>query len=1259
MRTFLKLFITLLVLAGGFVAYLVLQPASSVLKTSIRPAPQALTRNAAGLLIGEGENAWVRQFDAEGRLASRFRAEKWEPEKNGLVRVTRPEAELILKGGKDKDGREKPRPLVRIRGDDGEVVVRSLPDAASADKPIAAGSGAGARGASAGPAQPPSSGRLNGVIIEVFESESDAAPRVTMRTNNIVFDNDTFRISTEGYLAADGATVAPDEVPVAVTGPDFDFFGRGLTVRWNDLDERLELLRIAHGDRLVIKNVAAFSGAGGLPLGLPKSEDAAAPAARARRYFAPVGMLASADGAAAVTLAMADRGGKDAAERAPAPGAAGTKPARKKKDGEQKDADQPPYRAAFNDGVRIVQGEQQLAAARLLNVDFLLGQRKGDPATTQPATQAAPAATRPTDAREPTLAPPATAQAAEIQPAPGRASSQPTTGPIDAALPITVYWTGELTVTPILTPRPPPAPAATPSSEPATAPALAASPPPATPAGEPPLPPGEARVELIGAPAVLTRDALEVRTARFVYRTDGRLSLDAAPDFPRVLITQKPGVGDGPATTVSTEGLTYARNDQVAALRGDSRVIVPIETGGDGATAAAPGMLDASWRDTATFRLVGEREDQMWVEHAAFAGKVDVKAPQGVIRSERLELTFDPPAGEFTPVPATTSKPRTPAGSTLAERSSDSPALSDRSSFRNRSDSPNLRRIVATDSVYCELLDATEGKRVVECQRLALDTARSGDGELYPRTVDASGGVHATTAGQELNAGHVVLQLKPAKKQAAEPAAPPVGDDAEFALANKGQRVIAGAGTLGLAGGSRPVADTSPAFEMESMTATDAVRIASADGGAAGGKRLHVTVDAEGNPRVELTGDPARVDHGAGGGALTGPLIEIDPKTGVAHVVGPGTLRAVQRDEPEGVSAVVADAVAAGVPSAAGPSRPIEVTWADGAEVRGADDRIEITGAVSVWITDTDGSVRSATAGRVRVELAKKAAENAELGPDARRGVGPGVKPRGAGRLADSMDMDLFKNKEVARVLLHDNAVVNSRLTADDGAMLQQFHLKSETITYDVRSRRLAVPGPGRMLVEIHDPKDAAGDDDGAKQAKSGGAGESAALPGGNGVTAFEWRESMEYDESNGRAAMDGNVVVSHQPDRKGEKAEVPVRLDADALTAIFESQSVRSGRPGAPDAGKNNKAPNLRLRSMNATGGIVISREGADLTAREISYDPADEWVIARGTDRNPATFSAPGGTGTMRAGELWMNTRTWAVKVKDVNTRVGGIGR
>ena len=91
MRTFLKIFITGLVLAGAFVGYLVFQPQAAIqsLATS-RPVAQPLKKTEGGTLIGEGENAWVRQFDDFGNLSSRFRAQTWEPQKSGLVRVVRP-----------------------------------------------------------------------------------------------------------------------------------------------------------------------------------------------------------------------------------------------------------------------------------------------------------------------------------------------------------------------------------------------------------------------------------------------------------------------------------------------------------------------------------------------------------------------------------------------------------------------------------------------------------------------------------------------------------------------------------------------------------------------------------------------------------------------------------------------------------------------------------------------------------------------------------------------------------------------------------------------------------------------------------------------------------------------------------------------------------------------------------------------------------------------------------------------------------------
>jgi hypothetical protein len=145
----------------------------------------------------------------------------------------------------------------------------------------------------------------------------------------------------------------------------------------------------------------------------------------------------------------------------------------------------------------------------------------------------------------------------------------------------------------------------------------------------------------------------------------------------------------------------------------------------------------------------------------------------------------------------------------------------------------------------------------------------------------------------------------------------------------------------------------------------------------------------------------------------------------------------------------------------------------------------------------------------------------------------------------------------------------------------------------------------------------------------------------------------MEYDESAGRAVMDGSVIVSHQPDRKGD---APVRMDADTLTAHFDPQrgDVATAGP-APKAAPGEAAVKLELRNLTASGNILITREGAELSAAEIRYDPSNEWVIARGTDRNPATFTPPGGSGTVRAGELWLNKETWAVKIRDVNSRVG----
>src|SRR5437867_3582917 len=193
MRSFLKIFLTVVVLSSGFVGYVLWQPAAAKRTEATRP-PEVQPRHQphGDAIVGGGEQGWVRQFDNAGNLSSRFRLHEWEPPENGLIHVTRPEAEFYFKGKSDA------RAKVTVQGADGEVTAETLPGAGQADSPLDPKS-VGTGSIASGPTQPPSSGRLNNVVIQVFETDTATVPMLTLKTNNIVFDNEAFRISTETY----------------------------------------------------------------------------------------------------------------------------------------------------------------------------------------------------------------------------------------------------------------------------------------------------------------------------------------------------------------------------------------------------------------------------------------------------------------------------------------------------------------------------------------------------------------------------------------------------------------------------------------------------------------------------------------------------------------------------------------------------------------------------------------------------------------------------------------------------------------------------------------------------------------------------------------------------------------------------------------------------------------------------------------------------------------------------------------------------
>jgi hypothetical protein len=200
---------------------------------------------------------WLKEFDDARRLTTQFRAEQFDPQKEGFVRVTKPEAHFFLRGGQ----------WIRVTGRTGDVVVSGLPEQGS--NPFAGAGGTAA----------PTRGRLQDVRVQLYETADATSPTLDMEMPNAAFDNESFRIFTEGYTDAGGQQVAADQVKVTVRGK-YEFDGRGLTIRWNDRDRRLELLEVAHGERLVVKDP------GSLGAQMP-GEQALAPA----RPHSPTGPL--------------------------------------------------------------------------------------------------------------------------------------------------------------------------------------------------------------------------------------------------------------------------------------------------------------------------------------------------------------------------------------------------------------------------------------------------------------------------------------------------------------------------------------------------------------------------------------------------------------------------------------------------------------------------------------------------------------------------------------------------------------------------------------------------------------------------------------------------------------------------------------------------------------------------------------------------------------------------------------------------------
>jgi lipopolysaccharide export system protein LptA len=434
--------------------------------------------------------------------------------------------------------------ILRLTGREGVVITEG---ASTSGKSMMGGA----------PDQMPQRGRLEDVKLELFTPDEidrldqnlSAHPSLTATMNNAVFDSDASRIYTDDCTIA-GRHVPGHQVPILVTGDDYDFAGQGLLVRWNDRLHRLQLLEVHTGDKLIIKGRGPLNFARGPQL-TPQSSTTKVAAA-----VPPPHPITTSKSPSHTPLANKNH----------APTL---------------------YRATFDQNVRIFQGDQLLATAVTLQVDFL--PKSSQTSTTKPSTTYPDA----TDSRP-------IATTTPVQPT-TRPATSPAASP--AQSPIVVRWTGPLRVTPL------------------------------APSADEPTEPGQSIIHLTGAPVTLTSQGNNLQAASVVYRTvDDSARLVGSAQMPVVM-------KDPRGAVVTTQSMLYRPRQHLAELFGAGHATGLVQS----ENTQHRDHLDATWSRQATIHFrpaANESQEQMDIASALLDGDVHIQHPQIQLDGDRLNLVF-------------------------------------------------------------------------------------------------------------------------------------------------------------------------------------------------------------------------------------------------------------------------------------------------------------------------------------------------------------------------------------------------------------------------------------------------------------------------------------------------------------------------------------------------------------------------------------------------------------------------------------------
>ena len=571
MRSLLIVLATLAVLAVGFWLYVRSQgelPAPYVQQQGAPPVPATLPATAATVgRLGPGEGAWYDRYDPRTRQRTmRIRWEQYEPLEDGRLRVQRPQIELLLKSDDPDDDVAAGRNIIRITGVSGHISTQETVDRARGAPP---GLGAG---------RVPTAGDLSDVTIQLID---EGRVVLTATMNNAFFDSETYEIATRAF-EDNGVLVPADQVPVTVVG-DYEFEGRGLRLQYNQLERRLEYLRIHRGRRLKVLHPGSFGlgrfGASAGPLAHAPAEPGREPERRPAAGGPIPGIILAAVG-----------------RSLPRGTPVATRPA-------------PPvvYHAVLVNDVRIYQGQRQVADAHQMELDFIPADARDNGAGAARDGAAQADAGRAADARKPSApAPPRRAPGLRAAAAPDRASvahradrdvGATAESEAEVEQPIEILWDGPLTIEPLATARP---------SR---------------------LENGYAIVRLIGSERQSVRLDTEQETrrialtcGRFTFWTlDGGSLLESTPQWPVEL-------RDNLGMKIVAPRIEFAGSDAVIDGPGTGRLPLPSQPPGADDSAAAD-FLDLTWSQPCILAFADESDQALAIREARFTGEVSIVHP--------------------------------------------------------------------------------------------------------------------------------------------------------------------------------------------------------------------------------------------------------------------------------------------------------------------------------------------------------------------------------------------------------------------------------------------------------------------------------------------------------------------------------------------------------------------------------------------------------------------------------------------------------